>query len=613
MIYKRFSCLIIASLVALSAGQSLAADTEAQKATQALAAKNVSVDNDTFVEQVRAGNIDNINLFLAVGAGPGTQNKDALPALIAAFEAPDDNAFNLLIGTLPADASAASVVNLQDKTGNTALHIAITKGKEAAVDALLARGAGLTVTNKLFATPLIVALQQKNDAIAKKLIEADSKAAPPYTSIELEDSKGNRALSYAILNQSKELVDLLMNSRTNIMQADSVGVTPLMLAAQTGNETITRTLLAAGSNINATSKSGNTAVSYAIRGGHGPLARSLLEKVMQSKDAPPLIDYMPLMAAALEAEKTDPEFFKFLLAQVGTTQAIPTSLLFKALDQKNSAVAKMLLERNISLKPMNENNETLFYRAIEAGLEDVALELMKKDADYMQSGSAGSTPIARAVRHNMAKVVAALLAKGISADQKTSEGYTLAEMCVYSGYPETLEVLLAGGAKLEMEFALLWAIREGKGKAVPVLLKRGAVPNIMNPDGTPALTLAAEAGQVEAVKALIEHKAAIDYPSKTQQITALAAAAHAGQVEVVRLLVEAGANIEATDNYSMTPLAHAAVLSRTEVVQYLLSKGANPKAMDAQKRTPSDIASQAPASPERDKTLKLLVEAGQVK
>jgi ankyrin repeat protein len=610
MFHSRYISASIALLLAFSLPVEgfAASKAETEAATKLLVANKISVDNDSFIAEVKAGRIDNVRAFLTLGTHAGTQDKEGTPAIIAALAAPGQDMFNLLLATLPENASASAVLNLKDKSGNTALLKAVELGNEPVVEALIARGANISLTNNTRTTPLILAVRQKNETLVKKLLAADETALKPFLTLEMADSRGNKALSYAIIQQSPALVKLLLGARVDAVLPDTIGVTPLMLAAEGGDESIALMLLAAGAKINDTNKAGNTPVSIAIRHGHSKLAKLFIQK---NPDRSSPVNVTSAMKVALEAETIDAEFFAYLLEQTSKIDALPPSLLFAALDRKNHAVATLLIARNPDVSVLNENNETLFYHAIDSGFEDIALKIMSLGADTSQTGVAGISPIARAVRHNMAKVVAALIAKGASADQKTPEGYTLAEMCVYSGYPETLEVLLSKGVKLEKEFALLWAIRDGKGKAVPVLLAHGAVPNIMNQDGTPAILLAAEAGETEAVKAFIAHKATLDHPSKAQNLTAMAAASHAGHLEVVRMLVEAGANMEAVDNFGMTPLAHATVLGKADVVEYLLSKGANAKAIDGQKRSVQDIAGQAPASPERDRILQLLMKASE--
>ncbi len=567
--------------------------------------KNISIDPDTFIQEIKDGHIDNVRFFLSMGANAGIRNHEGTSALLAAMELPSDEILKLLLQHMTPGAQSVDALNIADKDGKTALFKAIEQNRPELAEQFISLGANPNLGSKAATTPLMLAVNQKNEGLVKKILEAMKTTDPARDALLSEDTRGNTALSYAILANSAPVTKLLLEAGASASKADTIGITPLMHAAQTGDDAIGTLLLEAGADVTAVNKSGENALLIALKKGNGPLARLLLQK-MKEGNVPVS---SAILAAALETPGIDETLFNDLLASAPASEQLPHALLFKALDIRNNAIAKTLLARTRDVNIRNDQNETLFYHAIDSGFEDIVLELLQRGVDTGQAGASGATAISRAVQHNMARVVTALLEKGASPDQKTSEGYTLAEMCVYNGYPETLEVLLAKGVKMDMEFALLWSIRDGKGKAAPVLLARGAVPNIMNQDGTPAITLAAEAGQLEAVNAFIKHKATIDYPSKNRGITALGAAALAGQMEIVKALVEAGAAIEAKDNAGMTPLAHAASLSRVAVVEYLLGKGANMHAVDAQKRSVNDIAGLAASSADRTRVMQLLADA----
>lgn len=599
-------CILSATVLAMAVPHPALAKEKspAEVATQTLESKGITVNNENFIKEVENGNAENVSLFIAAGANAGTQNKDGVSSLMAALTLESEDIFQQLLSTLP-QSGGAPALDIKDKSGNTVLHKAIEIGKTKLAETIIDLGASVAVANKNHTTPLMLAVNQKNEELVKKILASLKTADPTHEVLQTEDARGNTALSYAIKVNSAPIAKLLLDAGMEVSKPDSIGITPLMHAAETGDQAIGKILLDVGADVGSVNKSGDNAAIIALKKGNGALAKLLLEKMKEKG----ITISVSMLTAALETPKIDEALFNDLLASMPASEELPSTLLFKALTIKNSAIAKTLLPRIKDVNARNDQNETLLYHAIDSGFEDIVLELLRRGADAGQAGGSGSTAISRAVQHNMAKVVALLLDKGASPDQKTSEGYTLAEMCVYNGYPETLEVLISKGVKIEKEFALLWSIRDGKGKAAPVLLAHGAVPNIMNQDGTPAITLAAEAGQVEAVNAFIKYNATIDYPSKNRGITALGAAALAGHLEIVKALVEAGAKLEAKDNAGVTPLAHAASLSRVAVVEYLISKGANVSAIDAQKRSVNDIAALAASSADRSKVMQMLSDA----
>jgi len=86
-----------------------------------------------------------------------------------------------------------------------------------------------------------------------------------------------------------------------------------------------------------------------------------------------------------------------------------------------------------------------------------------------------------------------------------------------------------------------------------------------------ALIAAAEEGQVETARALLEAGAHIEGASKRSYIHPLWKAAKSGHLQMVQLLVSSGANTNATDDTGMTALDYAKRYSRKEVVEYLQS------------------------------------------
>ncbi len=90
------------------------------------------------------------------------------------------------------------------------------------------------------------------------------------------------------------------------------------------------------------------------------------------------------------------------------------------------------------------------------------------------------------------------------------------------------------------------------------------------------LDLAAQAGNVEKVKALIASGADVNYRSMSEH-TPLMVAAYYGHYEVVKILIDAGANVNAAHSTDHTVLYHAleSYRLRAEVIQLLVDAGVN--------------------------------------
>jgi ankyrin repeat protein len=87
-------------------------------------------------------------------------------------------------------------------------------------------------------------------------------------------------------------------------------------------------------------------------------------------------------------------------------------------------------------------------------------------------------------------------------------------------------------------------------------------------DGRTALLHAAEAGQTEAVEALLEASADVDVRGPNG-VSPLMAAASRGHVEIVKALVAGGADLHARDDESRTALDYVEESNRAKLAPLL--------------------------------------------
>jgi len=123
------------------------------------------------------------------------------------------------------------------------------------------------------------------------------------------------------------------------------------------------------------------------------------------------------------------------------------------------------------------------------------------------------------------------------------------------------------------------AVKAGDGAALQRALLRGDSPNTRDAVGIPALCIAAQFGNQEAVKMLIDFQATVDQPD-TEGNTALAHAATRGHLAIARTLLVAKAQIDRENRQGESPLILAARLGHADVVAELLQAGAAVNAAD---------------------------------
>jgi uncharacterized protein len=120
---------------------------------------------------------------------------------------------------------------------------------------------------------------------------------------------------------------------------------------------------------------------------------------------------------------------------------------------------------------------------------------------------------------------------------------------------------------------LMVAAAEGQNTAVLRLLLQqdGIKVNLRNKDGYTALTIAAEAGNVAAVRLLLSHSADVCLADK-QGFSPVFAAAARGHLRVLTELIQHGADLTAKADLGFTLLMQAARSNQPHVAVFLLEK-----------------------------------------
>ncbi|KAK7991518.1 hypothetical protein PG988_000312 [Apiospora saccharicola] len=272
------------------------------------------------------------------------------------------------------------------------------------------------------------------------------------------------------------------------------------------------------------------------------------------------------------------------------------------------------------------------------------------DYDIDNQDSQGTTALHLAAQYSHVKFLKKLLHGDIKLDLRNEKGYTALIWAGRNGHSEVIQLLLQSQADVlaeDMEgwTALDWAIINRHNEAAKVLLGHSSTafgPNRMNK----AMILAAEAGNAEAVKILLDSGAEIDWkddqgklgprlcsprgkggsganfnsadhygnvalhwaisrPSiarllleegacvnvaNRKKCTPLHWSIHENQIEVLRLLIKFGAEVNASDENGVTGL-HAASLNGNEAItKILLANGADANSKDQDGWTPLHAA-----------------------
>jgi hypothetical protein len=147
----------------------------------------------------------------------------------------------------------------------------------------------------------------------------------------------------------------------------------------------------------------------------------------------------------------------------------------------------------------------------------------------------------------------------------------------------------------------LYQVKKGSIEFAKLLIAAGADVNAPQNDGKTALHWAAERGEVEMVKLLLDNganaKALIHNPTGISEDldTPLHSAIHSyvddsKVIQVIDLLVGHGADVNAKARFAITPLHDAAYLGTAAVIRKLRACGANISAQNEDGKTPLDLA-----------------------
>ena len=438
---------------------------------------------------------------------------------------------------------------------------------------------------------LIDALKAGDAAAARALIaeRADVNAREP---------DGTTALHWAIYHDQEALVGELIRAGADVSAANDYGATPLSEAAVIGNVTVLRRLLDAGVDANARNPEGQTALMIVARTSNVEAAKLLLERGADVNAAEEWKGQTALMWAAAQSQ---PQMVRLFLEHGAEADArssindwkrqvtaeprakhLPagglTPLLYAA-RQGCAGCAEALLSAGANIDLSDPDSVTPLLIALLNAHFDVAKLLIEKGANVNKWDWWGRQPLYAAVDYNT-------LPHSGRPDRPSLDQTTSLQI---------IRMLLDAGANPNAQLKLLQPYRDlGADRGADPILGIGTTPMIR----------AAKAGDVAAVRLLLEHGALIDLPQATG-ITPLMAAAglnsydidtrgrfktEAEAIEAAQALLDAGANIDAADARGQTALHGAASKGYTQLVQLLADRGAKLDAADVNGSTALDAA-----------------------
>ena len=140
-------------------------------------------------------------------------------------------------------------VDLKNNRGKSTLEVGCEKGNVEVIEALLEVESDGDVQYSAFNTAFNTAVEHNHTKLVKWFLESGNITNIPAS-----------ALSFAIDNQSIELVQLLLDRGAQVNLQNNRGVSALMLAVNKGNVEVVKELLERGADVNLKGEGGSTAL-----------------------------------------------------------------------------------------------------------------------------------------------------------------------------------------------------------------------------------------------------------------------------------------------------------------------------------------------------------------
>ena len=419
---------------------------------------------------------------------------------------------------------------------------------------------------------------------------------------------GTTALHWAVYRKDLELVQMLLDEDADPNLRNDYGATPMTVASEHGDFAILQALIDAGGDIESPNSEGQTLLMAVARTGHTDTAKLLLDK-----------------GAKVNASES---------------WGGQTALMWAA-SQQQPAMVKLLIENGADVNARGKDHDWPRF---------VTSEPRTKPLDL-----GGFTPLLYAAREGCVACVTALLDGGADIDMTDLWGQTPLLLATLNLHYDTAAVLIERGADIKrwdwwgrsalyntIDLHLMTSSTRGdlpstdkltaldiartlleKGAYVDMRLKAeppfrggdrgytdGSADSRVVSAGSTALHKAAKAGDIEAVKLLLEFGANVHAKNVLFDVTPILAAAGVWRVygifregplsgefttgaqasEIVQVLMNAGANIQDVAANGQNAAHGAAKAGWNEVVQLAFDQGVDLGATDVGGLTPKDLA-----------------------
>ena len=555
---------------------------------------------------IRNRDVSMLDLLLKHGADPDladAKGKSPLMQILIGSNFEPDTAQKMCRLLVQAGAD----VKGKDRSGNTLLHLAASRGYTQIVGLLLDQGLNIDAFGARERTALHQAASAGHTDTVHLLINrgADLKA---------RDKQGKRASSLAFARKHGEIVALFrkhgvavhdnlrqaavegeaedvrlhIQQGANIHAVDDDQNTALHVAASEGHQEVALVLVESGADVQARNTWNAAPVHYAAGYGHLNVAELLIthgtpkdllreEHALNEKKAGAL--HYAVMNESKEAAK-------YLLAagtQVDVREARDRTPLHLAAMEGDRSLLDLLLKHGAAIDARDDQGLTPLHLAVVHWQPQIVETCVDRGAKPGWE-HVGPTLLIQAVEQENISSLEYLLAQGIDINAQSEKGYSAMHAAAATGEPSLVDFLLDQGADPNLQDAqgntpLSLAAEDTSNawdlESAELLIARGAKEDLQK-IGWPQLRIAAIQGDGQRVKSLLkENPEQLNYDGEQWAWSILHAASMAGHADVVQLLIESGGDVNEESANRKKPVFSAAMAGHREVVELLTAHGAD--------------------------------------
>jgi uncharacterized protein len=460
----------------------------------------------------------------------------------------------------------------------------------------------------LTATTSVFAVETLPDLINEGERDAALELISSGTDVNQLSVDRTTALHWAVYKKDLELVEMLLDEGADPNLRNDYGATPMTVASEHGDYPIMKALVDAGGDIESPNSEGQTLLMTVARTGNIETAKLLLDKganvnAMESwggqtalmwsssQQQPEMVRLLVESGADVNARGKDHDWPRWVTSEPRVKPVDSggyTPLLYAAREGCEGCV-EALLDGGANVNTPDLWGQTPLLMATLNLHYDTASLLIERGADINRWDWWGRTPLYNTIDLH-------LMTSSSRGDLPSTDKLTALDIA---------KTLLEKGAYVDMRLKHEPPFRGGDRGYTD-----GSPDSRVLSAGATALHKAAKAGDIEAVKLLLEHKARVDVANVLYEVTPILAAGGVWRVygifravplsgefttgaeaaEIVKLLMDAGANINDRAANGQNVAHGAAKAGWNEVLQLAYDQGVDFTAKDVGGYTPRDMA-----------------------